>query len=107
MIEIGNGYSLYGKPIAMRNILLIIAMLLVAVTFAQSDYYIKKAQSYQREAEYYQKKAEGYRKDATYYLKKLKDTSEKLPITQNEEISIVQRLKLVMQKMQRISIRHS
>ena len=40
------------------------------VSTAQSNYYVKKAQSYQREAEYYQKKAEGYRREAAYYLKK-------------------------------------
>lgn len=43
---------------------------LVAISFAQSDYYLKKAQNYQREAEYYQKKADGYRQNATYYFKK-------------------------------------
>jgi hypothetical protein len=43
---------------------------LVAISFAHSDYYIKKAQSYQREVEYYQKKAEGYRREVTHYLKK-------------------------------------
>ena len=37
---------------------------------AQNDYYIKKAQSYQREAEFYQKKADGYGRKAAYYLKK-------------------------------------
>ena len=43
----------------MRKMLLFITMLFgfVTASFAQSDYYIKKAQSYQREAEYYQKKA--------------------------------------------------
>ena len=56
----------------MRKMLLFITMLFgfVTASFAQSDYYIKKAQSYQREAEYYQKKAEGYRREASYYLKK-------------------------------------
>ncbi len=56
----------------MKRIILLITLFLglVTITFAQSDYYIKKAQSYQREAEYYQKKAEGYRREATYYLKK-------------------------------------
>lgn len=36
----------------------------------QDDYYIKKAQSYQREAEYYLKKAEGYQREAAYYTKR-------------------------------------
>lgn len=56
----------------MKRILLLTVMFLglVTITFAQSDYYIKKAQSFQHEAEYYQKKAEGYRREATYYLKR-------------------------------------
>lgn len=56
----------------MRKILLFITMFLTLVTtaFAQNDYYIKKAQSYQREAEYFHKKAESYRREAEYYLKK-------------------------------------
>ncbi len=56
----------------MRRILLLVTVLLGLITssFAQSDYYIKKAQSYQREAEYYQKKAEGYRREASYLSQK-------------------------------------
>lgn len=51
-------------------LLLMILMTSVYIVLAQSDYYIKKAQSYQREAEYYQKKADGYRDNAEYYLKR-------------------------------------
>ena len=56
----------------MKRLFLIITMMLgcASLVSAQSDYYLKKAQSYQREAEYYQKKADGYRQNATYYLKK-------------------------------------
>ena len=54
-----------------RLFLLLLCMVAVVdITTAQSDYYIKKAQSYQREAEYYQKKADGYRDNAEYYLKR-------------------------------------
>ena len=71
--------------------LLIIEMFLglVTISFAQSDYYIKKAQSYQREAEYYYKKAEDYWKYATCYLKKAEGAREKLPITQRGDIDRV------------------
>ena len=51
-------------------LLMILIMTSVYIVLAQSDYYIKKAQSYQREAEYYQKKADGYRDNAEYYLKR-------------------------------------
>lgn len=56
----------------MKRVLFVVTMLfgLIASVSAQSDYYIKKAHSYQREAEYYQKKAERYRREAAYYLKK-------------------------------------
>lgn len=56
----------------MKRLLFIFTMIAISVltVSAQSDYYIKKAQSYQREAEYYQKKADGYRREAAYYLKK-------------------------------------
>lgn len=47
--------------------------------FSQSDYYIRKAQGYQREAEYCRKKADGYRREATYYLKKPKAINGRLP----------------------------
>ena len=57
----------------MKRILTLMIILIVSETLvlAQNDYYIKKAQSYQREAEYYQKKADGYRREAAYYLKKV------------------------------------
>ena len=56
----------------MKQLLFIFTMIAISVisVSAQNDYYIKKAQGYQREAEYYQKKAEGYRREAAYYLKK-------------------------------------
>ena len=56
----------------MKRLLFIFTMIAISVltVSAQSDYYIKKAQIYQREAEYYQKKADGYRDNAEYYLKR-------------------------------------
>ena len=56
----------------MKRLLFIFTMIAISVisVSAQNDYYIKKAQSYQREAVYYQKKADGYRDNAEYYLKK-------------------------------------
>ena len=71
----------------MRTILFITMLFTLTVTVsAQSDYYIKKAQSYQREAEYFQKKAEGYRREAAYYLKKQRGTNERQPTIPSEEI---------------------
>ena len=50
---------------------LVLALMATIVTAgAQGDYYLKKAQQYQRQAEYYQKKADGHRREATYRLKK-------------------------------------
>ena len=37
------------------------------LAFSQSDYYMRQARSYQREAEYYTKQAQRYDKDAEYY----------------------------------------
>ena len=56
----------------MKRVLFLMALLLcmAATAHAQSDYYIRKAQGYQREAEYYQRQAEGYRREAAYHLKK-------------------------------------
>lgn len=51
-------------------ILLLALSALPLVMSAQDDFYLRKAQGYQREAEYYQKKAEGHRREAEYYLKK-------------------------------------
>ena len=61
MIDFAVCFTHNVKVQVMRQILLFITMFLglVTISFAQSDYYIKKAQSYQREAEYYQKKAKG------------------------------------------------
>ena len=72
----------------------------VDITTAQSDYYIKKAQSYQREAEYYPKKADGYRHETAYYLKKAEGY-------QREVILIVQRHTLVMLRMRWINTKHN
>ena len=44
----------------MKQFLFLLLLTMSVSTFAQDDYYIKKAQNYQREAEYYQKKADGY-----------------------------------------------
>ena len=48
----------------MKRFFLIFTIIIVSAlpASAQSDYYVKKAQGYQREAEYYQKKAESYRR---------------------------------------------
>ena len=56
----------------MRKILILLTILFISVNvvLGQSDYHIRKSQSYQREAEYYQKKSDGYRREAAYYLKK-------------------------------------
>ena len=50
----------------MKRFLFIFVLTAVSVlsVFAQNDYYIKKAHSYQREAEYFQKKEDGYRDNA-------------------------------------------
>ena len=49
----------------MKRLLFIFPMIAISVisVSAQNDYYIKKAQGYQREAEY-------YRREAAYYPKK-------------------------------------
>ncbi|MBO4434485.1 MAG: hypothetical protein J5769_03410, partial [Bacteroidales bacterium] len=56
----------------MNRIIIALALMFLAgaTAFAQSDYYIKKAEEYTREVEYYQRKAEGYRREAQYYLDK-------------------------------------
>ena len=54
----------------MKKRLSLILLCMVATAHAQSDYYIRKAQGYQREAEYYQRQAEGHRREAAYHLKK-------------------------------------
>ena len=58
-----------------RLFLVVILQISLSSAFAQSDYYIKKAQGYQREAEYYQKKADGYRREAATISKRQKDTN--------------------------------
>lgn len=49
----------------------LMSMIIILLGFlplrAQNDYYIKQAQSYQREAEYYTKQALGYEREAYYY----------------------------------------
>ena len=47
-----------------------ISLLSSLTLLTTDDYYLRKAQSYQREAEYYQKKADSYRHEAEYYHKK-------------------------------------
>ena len=49
-------------------LLLVICTICVTAN-AQSDYYIRQAESYMREAEYYNKQAAGYERDAEYYNK--------------------------------------
>ena len=70
----------------MKRLLFVFTLILVSVfsASAQNDYYIKKAQNYQREAEFYQKKADGYRREAATISRKRKDTSAMLHITQSE-----------------------
>lgn len=49
----------------------LISIIIITLGFlplmAQNDYYIKQAQSYQREAEYYTKQALGYEQEVDYY----------------------------------------
>ena len=49
----------------------LISIIIITLGFlplmAQNDYYIKQAQSYQREAEYYTKQALGYEREVNYY----------------------------------------
>jgi hypothetical protein len=88
MIDFAVCFTHNVKVQVMRKMLLFITMLFgfVTASFTQSDYYIKKAQSYQREAEYYQKKAEGYRRELPIILKRQKVIREKRLIIQNVEI---------------------
>ena len=88
MIDFAVCFTHNVKVQVMRQILLFITMFLgfVTVCFAQSDYYIKKAQSYQREAVYYKRRQKVTEEKLPIILKRLKDTSEKLPIIQNMEI---------------------
>ena len=52
----------------MKRFLLLLSFLFCAtVMSAQNDYYVKQAQSYQREAEYYTKQALGYEREVAYY----------------------------------------
>ena len=88
-----------------RLFLLLLYMVAInTVSTAQSNYYVKKAQSYQREAEYYQKKAEGYLRTIS---RKRKVTSAMLHLTQSEVILIVQRHTLVMLRMRWINTKHN
>ena len=49
----------------------LISIIIISLGFlplmAQNDYYIRQAQSYQREAEYYTKQALGYEREVAYY----------------------------------------
>ena len=50
----------------------VLVLLMVAgwlPVWGQSDYYLRQAQSYQREAEYYTKQAVGYEREVEYYTK--------------------------------------
>lgn len=77
------------------------------VSAAQSNYYVKKAQSYQREAEYYQKKAEGYRREAAYYLKKAQGYQRDVAYYTKRSDIDVQRHTLVMLRMRWINTKHN
>lgn len=49
-------------------IFLVVGLWIVLPAFSQSnDYYLKQAESYQREAKYYFNQAEGYEREAKYY----------------------------------------
>lgn len=73
-LNILKQFYIFAKKIVMKHILIVtLLFVFVATIFAQSDYYIKKSQEYQREAEYYQKKANDYRREAEYYLRKAED----------------------------------
>ena len=52
-----------------RCVLILLFMSIVMSAFADNDYYLRQAQSYQNDAEYYLKQAVGYDKDAQYYEK--------------------------------------
>ena len=49
-------------------IFFVVGLWIVLPAFSQSnDYYLKQAESYQREAKYYFNQAEGYEREAKYY----------------------------------------
>ena len=53
-----------------RGFAVVILLLTLSVSvLAQSDYYIRQAESYMRDAEYYNKRAASYERDAEYYNK--------------------------------------
>ena len=58
----------------MKKALLLICVIVISVSagYAQSNYNLKLAEKYTREAKYYQQKAADYRKDANYYFNKAK-----------------------------------
>ena len=91
-----------------RLFLLLLYMVAInTVSTAQSNYYVKKAQSYQREAEYYQKKAEGYRREAAYYLKKAQGYQRDVAYYTKRSDIDVQRHTLVMLRMRWINTKHN
>lgn len=52
----------------MKQLMFIVLLLLSLLPLrAQNDYYIRQAQSYQREAEYYTKQALRYEREVDYY----------------------------------------
>ena len=71
-----------------KYISIIIILLGFLPLMAQNDYYIKQAQSYQREAEHYTKQALGYEREVDYYnrqaqgyLRRLRKKSKECPRT--------------------------
>ena len=60
----------------------LISIIIISLGFlplmAQNDYYIRQAQSYQREAEYYTKQALGYEREVAYSTNKRKVISERV-----------------------------
>lgn len=58
----------------MKRFLILLSFLFCVIgIFAQNDYYMKQAQSYQREAEYYTKQALGYEREVVYYNRQVRD----------------------------------
>lgn len=91
-----------------RLFLLLLCMVVtVGIATAQSDYYTKKSQNYQREAEYYRKKADGYRREAAYYLKKAQGYQRDVAYYTKRSDIDVQRHTLVMLRMRWINTKHN
>ena len=71
----------------------LISIIIISLSFlplvAQNDYYIKQAQSYQREAEYYTKQALGMNERLTTTTDKHKGISERLSTIRGGRTMIV------------------